>query len=63
MIAETVKQECMNRKLISNTFEALLHEKCLEINLLKSELEKYRMGEKIAASILESPYCYTTNAQ
>ena len=56
MIAETVKQECMNRKLISNTFEALLHEKCLEINLLKSELEKYRMGEKIAASILESPY-------
>jgi hypothetical protein len=34
-----------------------------EINQLKSELEKYKMGEKLATSILESPYCYSSNAQ
>jgi len=48
--------------MISNTFEALLQEKCREINLLRSELEKYKMSEKLATSILESPYCYSSNA-
>ncbi len=40
-----------------------MQEKVQEINQLKSELEKYKMGEKIATSILESPYCYSSNAQ
>ena len=32
--------------------------------MLKHELEKYKMGEKLATSILESPYCYSSsNAQ
>jgi hypothetical protein len=56
-----VKEEAYSRNLLNNTFEALLKEKCLEISQLRAELEKYRMGEKLAASILESPYCYTTN--
>ena len=53
----------MARGMISNTFEAMLQEKVHEINQLKSELEKYKMGEKLATSILESPYCYSSNAQ
>jgi hypothetical protein len=52
----------MARGMISNTFEAMLQEKVHEINQLKNELEKYKMGEKLATSILESPYCYSSNA-
>jgi len=29
--------------------------------MLKNELEKYKMGEKLATSILESPYCYSSS--
>lgn len=53
----------MNRNLISNTFEAILTEKVQEIQNLKSELEKYKMSEKLATSILESPYSYGSNTQ
>lgn len=53
----------MARNLISTTFEAILQEKCSEIAQLRQELEKYKMGEKLATSILESPYCYSSNAQ
>ena len=56
------KHEALARGMISNTFEALLQEKCREINQLRSELEKYKMSEKLATSILESPYCYSSNA-
>jgi hypothetical protein len=34
-----------------------------EISELKGELEKYKMSEKLATSILESPYNYSNNAQ
>lgn len=61
-IVSLVKQEAMSRNLISTTFEAILQEKCTEIALLRQELEKYKMGEKLATSILESPYCYSSNA-
>lgn len=62
VIVRAVKEEALKRNLISNTFEAIMQEKVQEINQLKSELEKYKMGEKIATSILESPYCYSSNA-
>ena len=58
-----MKDELISRNLISNTFEAILQEKVQEISTLKSELEKYKMGEKIATSIIESPYSYSSNAQ
>jgi hypothetical protein len=61
LIIDSVKIELVNRKLISNTFEAILQEKCQEISMLKHELEKYKMGEKLATSILESPYCYSSS--
>ncbi|CDW86420.1 UNKNOWN [Stylonychia lemnae] len=58
-----VKDELIQRNLITNTFEAILQEKVQEISTLKNELEKYKMGEKIAASILESPFSYSSNTQ
>jgi len=39
-----------------------MQQKEREINDLKGELEKYKMGEKIATSILESPYHYASNS-
>jgi predicted RNA methylase len=53
-----VKTELFNRNLLSENFEQLLLEKVNEISELKSELEKYKMSEKLATSILESPYNY-----
>lgn len=61
VIIECVRGELTKRRLISNSFEAILQEKVQEINMLKNELEKYKMGEKIATSILESPYCYSSS--
>eukprot|EP00347_Sterkiella_histriomuscorum_P009784 403339906 len=63
ILVKHIKGELQNRNLIANTFEAILIEKQQEISTLKSELEKYKMGEKIAASILESPYSYGSNTQ
>lgn len=33
-----------------------------EINDLRGELEKYKMSEKLATSIVESPYNYSNTA-
>ncbi len=61
VVIGAVKNELINRKIISYSFEAILKEKCQEISMLKNELEKYKMGEKLATSILESPYCYSSS--
>lgn len=55
-----MKQELLGRNLLNENFEALLQEKFKEITELKGELEKYKMSEKLATSILESPYNYNS---
>lgn len=59
---EKVKEELKRREILNDGFEAILEEKVKEINDLKGELEKYKMSEKLATSILESPYNYSTNS-
>jgi len=55
-----VKQEISRRGILNSNFEAILTEKEKEIEQLKGELEKYKMSEKLATSILESPYNYNS---
>ena len=42
--------------------DAILQEKEKEIHELKIELEKYKMSEKLATSIIDSPYTYNNTA-
>lgn len=41
----------------------MFQEKIKEVNDLKGELEKYKMSEKLATSILDSPCNYSNNSQ
>mmetsp|Transcript_21344 Transcript_21344/g.20485 ORF Transcript_21344/g.20485 Transcript_21344/m.20485 type:complete len:132 (+) Transcript_21344:1678-2073(+) len=59
----SVKEELVKRNILNENFEAMLQEKEQEINDLKGQLEKYKMSEKLATSILESPYTYSSNTQ
>jgi len=61
-LLQCTKKELIERNILNSNFEALLSEKVREISELKGELEKYKMGEKLATSILDSPYRYNNNA-
>ena len=41
----------------------MFQEKIKEVNDLKGELEKYKMSEKLATSILDSPCDYSNSSQ
>lgn len=57
-----MKDELKKRNILNENFEAILEEKVKEINDLKGELEKYKISEKLATSILDSPCTYSNNS-
>ena len=61
-VRDKVKQELAQRRLIDSSLDKLISAKDQEIDYLKNELEKYKMSEKIATSILESPYNYGSSS-
>jgi hypothetical protein len=54
--------ELKQRGVLNEGFENILNGKEREIEKLKNELEKFKIGEKLANSILDSPYSYGSSA-